>query len=113
MNGKWAAVLVGVLVLAPVLVVEIALDRPQQVEWYRQVDADSLAITVRSGWLDWTRVTRVDQTSDTIEIGVKSLRLPLPGTGGDTKEITLDLDLPLDDRVVVDTSTGEPIFVRP
>jgi hypothetical protein len=108
-----AAAVVVVVVLLVALAAEAVLDRPWDIETYRVVDDSTLVLTTSSGWLDWTRVTSVSETPTSVTIAMKSLRLPLPGTGGPATDFTVQLASPLDNRTVIDASTGQDVFQRP
>jgi hypothetical protein len=102
-----AILLVVVLVVA--LGVEVVLDRPCEIGTYRAVDDHTLIVTASTGWLDWTRITSVVESPTAVTIGMKSFRLPLPGTGGPAADFTVTLIDPIDNRTVIDASTGQPI----
>jgi len=91
----------------------LVLDRPWDIETYRAVDEHTLVVTTSSGWLDWTRVTSIDETPASVVINMRSFRLPLPGTGGPARDFTVVLQNPLSGREVIDGSTGLPIMERP
>lgn len=91
----------------------LALDRDWDIETYRAVDDHTLVLTTSSGWLDWTRVTSVAESTNSVVINMRSFRLPLPGTGGPATEYTVTLQDTLAGRAVIDGRTGLPIMKRP
>jgi hypothetical protein len=107
------------LLLALIIVTLVAggtwlvLDRPWDIESYRVLDDHTLVVTASSGWLDWTRVTSVTESTSSVVISLSSFRLPLPGTGGAATDFTVTLRDPIGGRAVVDASTGREIFRRP
>lgn len=106
----------GVAILIVVIVAGgfwLLLDRPWDIETYRSADDHTILVTTSSGWLDWTRVTSVEETPTSVVINMRSFRLPLPGTGGLATEYTVTLHEALGDRRVVDGSTGLPVMKRP
>jgi hypothetical protein len=91
----------------------LVLDRPWDIESYRVVDDHTLVVTTSSGWLDWTRVTSVTESTSSVVISLRKFRLPLPGTGGPATDFTVTLREPIGGRAVVDAGTGREIFRRP
>jgi hypothetical protein len=104
----------AVVVLAVVASAELLLDRPWSIDNYHVLDDHTLVVTTGASWLTWTRVTSIVETPTSVTIGMKSFWLPLPaaGTGGPSTEFTVSLRDAIDDRVVMDASTDEPIFHR-
>lgn len=100
------AIIVLIAVAVVVFVAIRLLDRPAPIFYARLVDEQTLAIGTVTGPGTWTRVTQVQETSENIVLGVSSLQTPLPGTGGDTKELTVHLTEPIGDRPVIDANTG-------
>jgi len=62
-------VVIALLVVAVVAAgAYLVLDRPWDIETYRAVDEHTLVVTTSSGWLDWTRVTSIDETPASVVI---------------------------------------------
>jgi hypothetical protein len=100
------AVIVLIAVAVVVFVAIRLLDRPAPIDYARLVDQQTLALGTVTGPGTWTRVTQVQETPDSVVLGVSSLQAPLPGTGDDMKELIVHLSEPIGDRPVIDANTG-------
>jgi hypothetical protein len=78
-----------------------------RIESYRLLDADTLAVQVTHGNLDWTRVGSVDESATSVEVEVRMSTVPVPQTNiGYALDLTVQLVSPLGDRRVIDAGTG-------
>ena len=78
-----------------------------RIESYRVLDADTLAVRVTHGNLDWTRVGGVDESATSVEVEVRMSTVPVPQANiGYALDLTVQLASPLGDRRVIDAGTG-------
>jgi hypothetical protein len=76
----------------------------EPIEYYRLVEPDTIAIGTHTGEAVWTRVADVTETESGVLVVVKTWMIPFimrPGIGYPI-ELTVILDGPLGDRVVID-----------
>ena len=68
------------------------------------LDDDTLSLSLISGRLTWTRVIGVEETSDRVQVTVRSFQFPLLGGSalGIPVELQVDLARPLGEREVFD-----------
>ncbi len=111
---RWVQVAVGIVVAITIFgVFVLVLDRPAPIDYYRVIDDHAIVIGTVTGPATWTRLTRVDETPDSVIVFVSSLRAPLPAAGSDTTEITVTLGIPLGERSVIDGNSGTQVRSRP
>ena len=102
--GIVAAVAIAVFVVANQLGTGMRIDA------YEVLDDDTILIHTIEGDLSWTRVTRVVETPDTVDITVKSFQAPVPVADvGYPAHFVVDLKSPLGDRHVLDRSAEVPL----
>lgn len=99
----WIGVgLVAALVLVWFFIV--ARNEVLPLDWYARVTDQTIVVMVDEGPRAWTRVTRLTETSAEVRIQVESFEW-LPGLGNASAQLlalTIHLERPLGDRVVVD-----------
>jgi hypothetical protein len=101
------AILLGILVAAKLL------DRPTHIYYYRVIDDRTIVVGVISGPGTWTRLTGISEAQDTVTLQVSSMTAPLPGSGDDPIEVTVNLPDAIGGRTVIDASTGTVVpFTR-
>lgn len=107
-SGRWTrrslvvVVIVGLLVGVWLLFVVKSYSVP--ITSYRVVDDQTLVVQVVAGSRSWCRLANTAETASDIQVSAECVDwLPLPGTAvGQTLEYTVQLDEPLNDRVVID-----------
>ncbi len=112
---KLGLMLVIVVVIGTALVVQaIAWGGAVRIDYYRVVDPHTLVIGAETGKGEWARVASVVETSSTVTITVRSLRMPLPqGGSGLGIEFVVNLANPIGSRTVVDASRSQVVeFTR-
>jgi len=85
-----------------------ALVRPARLQYYKLVDADTIAVGAETGPILWARVTSVSESDSEVTIAVRRIGLPVPTTGEAITELTVDLHSALGAREVIDGFTGRP-----
>ncbi len=87
------------------------IGHPTWVERYRAMDEDTLVVDVTAGGSGtWTWMRAVDETDETVTIAVRTVNLPVPMASiGYPRELAIDLQQPLGERVVLDAHSGEPV----
>ena len=105
---RWIAA--AVLLLLVLAVVRL-LDGASWIYYYRVVDDRTLVVGTVTGPGAWTRVTSITETPSTVTITVSSLLVRfLPGTAvGVPVESVAKLHEPINDRTVIDGSSGLPV----
>lgn len=93
--------------------VDLLLDRPWSIDTYRVVGDHTLALSVATEWLGWTRVVSVVESADAVTVEMKSFQPPLAGTGGQDQPYLVQLAEPIGARTVIDGSTGMPVPLQP
>ena len=102
---------VVVLIALGVLVFQL-LDSPTRIDYYRLGDDDrTLIVGTTSGPHAWVRVTNVSETPTAVTVTVRTFFVQLgPSTAlGYAYESTVTLNAPLDDRAVIDGTSGLPV----
>ncbi len=110
---RWVVV-VAVLLLVAVMTVRF-LDRPNPIDFYRVIDAQTIGLETSAGPGSWTRVTSVVETSSSVTVVVSTIEISFgPGAGVRSfVEATAKLNSPLGDRTVVDGSSGQTLRLAP
>ena len=91
-------------------VVATQLGNPRQIESYQVLDEDTILIQTSEGRLNWTRVTRVVETAESVDLTVTSFQAPVPGTDeAYLAFFVVDLESPLGDRRVLDRGSEVPL----
>jgi hypothetical protein len=111
MNRRRRRLAIAVAIVVILVVGEVVLlDSDVPIDSYRAGSNNTLTVLAESEPSLWARVTSVEETADSVTVRVKSVRAPLPSTGGD-REFMLTLQAPLGSRTVIDGSSG--VAVRP
>ena len=85
------------------------LDRSQPIQSYRVIDDRTIAVEVDSSAPQWTRVTSVTETPDTVTVSVGSFIFPWPQAQagvGTSEELLVTLSEPIGGRRVIDGNSG-------
>lgn len=92
--------------MTAVVAVIISLDQRAPIDYYRLADDHTVTVGAGTGPTLWARVTTVTETDSSVTIGVSGVRAPLPSTSSQVTELTVTLQAPLNDRSVIDASSG-------
>jgi hypothetical protein len=99
-------------VLAALIVILIlSTDQDARLEAYRVLDDDTIEVQFIGGtnWF-WTRLDSLEESAESVMIRVRSFEWPVPHTDvGVPYELTVDLDAPLGERIVIDAPTGTEV----
>jgi hypothetical protein len=90
----------------------LLLDAGAPLDYYRTVDEQTIVVGAGTGPAIWVRVTTQSETADTITVGVRAIRAPVPSTASQVTEITVRLASPLGARRVIDALSGLEVPLR-
>ena len=102
---------VGILLVLGVLSC-MGLDRAAPIDYYRQIDEQTIAVGAGTGPTLWARVTSVTESDTTVTIEARSVAAPVPSTGDAVTELVVTLSKPLGSRRVIDGSSGLDVPAR-